>query len=950
MAEGLTNNSVFDGMIWWIGQIADDSTWRDNQLPGKFKDADTIPGWGYRYKVRIMGVDDHGPKDSDPIPEDQLRWANIMYPVTAGGGQGGSRQTPNLRQGNIVFGFWLDGNDQQVPIIMGVLGNNSQTALAKEIGKAEEQGVTNTQSGSIAKSGFPNKQEVEKTAEQKPLVPDNALQTSKPTTKEQAQECAPSPPGVQTNKFGLRPDISRTTAQQADLESALAEAEAQGLTGQAKEDFKMAAVAAGIKNRCGAAQSPLTPPQPGAEIESADNPHRLTADDVKAHDKACECIVTPLQQEDTVAAATKRIQIETDNLTQKVDKMLGAMKNYIDAVSGPPSAQDIQKEVRTTACKISKFQKIIMDKMGEYQNKKMNLALTTVVAAMPSSLRYMFADQKFLNTENTTKEYNEMTNGLCDQMEGILTAALDIPNLISQAQAQSTSGALWADANSASSVASILDLGGGGGSGGGAGGGAGGGGGSGSSDGSVGGGSDDVTEVPIPDPNKPRTPKVPMCYAEDIVAQGIAVNKEKINTISDAQHKNYNRFLESVKRQLEQTDREQVERAEDMSMVGKVTSITDEAPAAAYEPIGGSNYYSQNQVACSGGSGSGFSVDIKVGSGGWYDNGFATINDGGAGYYVNTANGGGVSGTGTTTAVTTTGGSGSGIKVDYTIASGVITGITTNTAGSNYKDGDVLTINQGATAPNPTTYATFTVNKVRGTIDRLKNDGIKINNAGLGYKMGDILVIDQPGSGQNAAVMINQVLDYGSAKATAGPVTPADNQGANGRWVPPLPPNKPPVNPMEKLGDMLSMLGGISGNVTQALDFVNLPANVFPFEPPPNTAVSDCYTLATGGQGVDEPNIPTSSVIDKAVAQVKSVAPGIPPLDFAIPDVGAPPINLANNQAISDLSELGAAAVEAENRRDRLAQLRSRAAQRRQEFMEEDVSDDIADENAYGGE
>ena len=122
---------------------------------------------------------------------------------------------------------------------------------------------------------------------------------------------------------------------------------------------------------------------------------------------------------------------------------------------------------------------------------------------------------------------------------------------------------------------------------------------------------------------------------------------------------------------------------------------------------------------------------------------------------------------------------------------------------------------------------------------------------------------------------------------------------------------------------------------------------MFPFEPPPNTAVSDCYTLATGGQGIDEPNIPTSSVIDKAVSQVKSVAPGVPQLDYAIPEVGAPPINLANNQAISDLSALGAQAVNAENRLD---QLRARAAQRRQEFMNEDVSDDIATENAYGGE
>ena len=141
-------------MLWWIGQVADDSTWRDQMLPGKFKNAQQIPGWGYRYKVRIMGVHDHG---EDQIPSSQLPWANIMYPVTAGGGQGASYESPSIRQGNIVFGFWMDGPDMQVPMIMGVLGNNAQTSLGKEIGKSDTEGVTNTQNGNIGKSGFANK-------------------------------------------------------------------------------------------------------------------------------------------------------------------------------------------------------------------------------------------------------------------------------------------------------------------------------------------------------------------------------------------------------------------------------------------------------------------------------------------------------------------------------------------------------------------------------------------------------------------------------------------------------------------------------------------------------------------------------------------------------------------------------------------------------------------------
>jgi len=116
---------------WWVGQIPDDSYWRGNLNPETFKSEKDIPGWGYRYKVRIIGLHD---KEEETIESDQLPWAQVMYPVTAGGGQGGSMQTPNIRQGMFVFGFFLDGADQQVPVIMGVLGNNTQTKLASTIG------------------------------------------------------------------------------------------------------------------------------------------------------------------------------------------------------------------------------------------------------------------------------------------------------------------------------------------------------------------------------------------------------------------------------------------------------------------------------------------------------------------------------------------------------------------------------------------------------------------------------------------------------------------------------------------------------------------------------------------------------------------------------------------------------------------------------------------------
>lgn len=133
MSEGTLFNPGFLGanFNWWIGQIADDSTWRGNIVPGKFEDKNAIPGWGRRYKVRIIGLHD---QEEETINSEELPWAQVMYPITAGGGQASSAQTPNLRQGNFVFGFFLDGQEQQVPVIMGVLGNNAQTELETKTG------------------------------------------------------------------------------------------------------------------------------------------------------------------------------------------------------------------------------------------------------------------------------------------------------------------------------------------------------------------------------------------------------------------------------------------------------------------------------------------------------------------------------------------------------------------------------------------------------------------------------------------------------------------------------------------------------------------------------------------------------------------------------------------------------------------------------------------------
>ena len=131
---GLADLGFLGGSFqWWMGQICDDSTWRDNILPYKFDNAESIKGWGYRYKVRIMGMH---PMSNDILPSEKLKFANVMYGVTDGGGQGGTMTSPAIRPGNFVFGFFMDQHEN-VPIIMGILGNNAQTELQ---GKTEITG------------------------------------------------------------------------------------------------------------------------------------------------------------------------------------------------------------------------------------------------------------------------------------------------------------------------------------------------------------------------------------------------------------------------------------------------------------------------------------------------------------------------------------------------------------------------------------------------------------------------------------------------------------------------------------------------------------------------------------------------------------------------------------------------------------------------------------------
>ena len=320
--------------LWWIGQIADDSTWRDNILSGKHESKDSIPGWGRRYKVRIVGLHD---KEEESVASDQLPWAQVMYPITAGGGQTNSAQTPNLRQGNFVFGFFLDGQDMQVPVIMGVLGNNAQTALKTKIG--------NNDSNFAATSGYAEGKDPPK-GSAKPLVPDEGLVTTKPKPQLASQQSSSPPPGVKLNKFGLRPDIPLTKEQLQVAQEARQRARDQNLPKEEVENAAMQAVANLIQNQTQQSNSKDAPSQPVATKENPDAVQEQSASDVKIEDKMQEKI-SLLKPCNIVDSAMKGIQTEIENVTRKIEKYLKAINSYVDAASNTIS--NLQKVIADAA-------------------------------------------------------------------------------------------------------------------------------------------------------------------------------------------------------------------------------------------------------------------------------------------------------------------------------------------------------------------------------------------------------------------------------------------------------------------------------------------------------------------------------------------------------------------------------------------------------------------------
>ncbi|AIX14625.1 baseplate hub + tail lysozyme [Synechococcus phage ACG-2014d] len=106
VGESSTDFLGKDGFVWWIGEVEDT---KDPQYIG-------------RVKCRVLGFYT-GPEAGfqKDLQTKDLPWANVLQPTDQAGIDGVGKSSHSLRPGAIVMGFFLDGEEAQFPIVMGVL-------------------------------------------------------------------------------------------------------------------------------------------------------------------------------------------------------------------------------------------------------------------------------------------------------------------------------------------------------------------------------------------------------------------------------------------------------------------------------------------------------------------------------------------------------------------------------------------------------------------------------------------------------------------------------------------------------------------------------------------------------------------------------------------------------------------------------------------------------------
>ena len=135
-----------DGFFWWVGEV------EDNEDPMELG----------RVRVRVLGyyTNVRGGTTAD-LKTDHLPWATVLQHTSQAGNDGQGESSGQLQPGAVVMGFFMDGDDAQMPIVIGVMRVNKATesrqikefAFTGESMKASSTGTINPASN---RPGDPN--------------------------------------------------------------------------------------------------------------------------------------------------------------------------------------------------------------------------------------------------------------------------------------------------------------------------------------------------------------------------------------------------------------------------------------------------------------------------------------------------------------------------------------------------------------------------------------------------------------------------------------------------------------------------------------------------------------------------------------------------------------------------------------------------------------------------
>ena len=115
-----------DPMVWWIGKVTSpkDGKWEDTLEKNHMENGEEI--YSHRCRVRILGY-----HDTDDLKDDELPLAHILLPPNTTT-VGGRSQTVQYQGGEIVIGFFFDGEEAQQPAIFATLHRQDFQEVKKD--------------------------------------------------------------------------------------------------------------------------------------------------------------------------------------------------------------------------------------------------------------------------------------------------------------------------------------------------------------------------------------------------------------------------------------------------------------------------------------------------------------------------------------------------------------------------------------------------------------------------------------------------------------------------------------------------------------------------------------------------------------------------------------------------------------------------------------------------